>query len=184
VALVPSLNAEQIPEEYRYLLKRPINLFRALANTPEGFKHFHKFSAEWMRFDTSLDARIRELLILQVGYLTRSPYEWSHHIVLARQFGVTDEDIQGIIDYTDGKLTSLPDNEVAVLRAVTELTENRYISDDAWNDIKSLFVDQDLTEIVLIGATYSAVVRILGGLRIEVEPGEFADALAQFPLPD
>lgn len=180
--LVPYLRADEVPEDYRYLLDRPINLFRALINTPLGFKYFHEFS-EWMRWESTLDQRVRELLILQVGYLVRDPYEWSHHIVLSKQFGVTDDDIRGLIAYTNGEETSLSRPEIAVLRAVTELTENREISDDAWADLKPLFSDQHLTEIVVIGAFYSAVVRILGGLRIEVEAGDFADALARFPLP-
>jgi alkylhydroperoxidase family enzyme len=182
VALVPYLSAEQVPEGYRHLLERPINLFRALINTPEGFKYFHEFS-EWMRWDSTLDQRVRELLILQVGYLVRDPYEWSHHLVLSKQFGVTDDDIRGLIDFTNGLPTTLSDDEIAVLRAVTELTDSRRISDEAWAGIKALYSDQHLTEIVVIGAFYSAVVRILGGLRIEVEAGDFADALARFPLP-
>lgn len=182
VPLVPYLSREDVPEEYRHLLERPIHLFRALINTPEGFKYFHEFS-EWMRWDSTLDPRIRELLIMQVGYLVRDPYEWSHHVVLSSQFGVTDDDIRGLIDYTNGRPTRLPAEEIAVLRAVTELTENRRISDEAWADLQPLYSDQHLTEIVVIGAFYSAVVRILGGLRIDVEDGEYADALTRFPLP-
>ena len=33
-----------------------------------------------------------------VGWLARSPYEWSHHVKIGLDFGVTEPDIQGLID--------------------------------------------------------------------------------------
>ena len=50
-----------------------------------------------------LDARLRELAILQVGWIAQSPYEWSHHVKIGYEFGVTDEDIKGLIAETDGQ---------------------------------------------------------------------------------
>ena len=44
-----------------------------------------------------LVARLRELAILQVGWLARSAYEWSHHVKIGYDFGVTDADIARII---------------------------------------------------------------------------------------
>lgn len=37
MARVPYQNAADLPEEYRDLLARPINLFRALSNSPGCF---------------------------------------------------------------------------------------------------------------------------------------------------
>ena len=59
----------------------------------------------------------RELAILQVGWLARSPYEWSHHVKIGHDFGVSDADIQALIDDTAGAVTSLGAVERCVLRA-------------------------------------------------------------------
>ena len=59
--------------------------------------------AQFIRFGSKLDPRLRELAILQVGWLARSPYEWSHHVKLGHDFGVTDDDIRALIDDTAGK---------------------------------------------------------------------------------
>jgi len=44
---------------------------------------------------------------LQVGYLTRPAYEYSHHIKIGRNFGVSDADIRVIVEETNGRPTSL-----------------------------------------------------------------------------
>ncbi len=182
MALVPYLDADQVPEEYRHLLDRPINLFHALSNSPEALSQFHPFG-EWIRWDCTLDPRLRELLILQVGYLTQDAYEWSHHVVLSRQFGVTEEDIEGLIAFTAGEPTTLAELDRIVLQAATELTRDRRLADETVGLLKAHYDDGQLTDIVIVASFYNMVVRVLGGLRIEVEPGtEFSDALDRFPV--
>ena len=61
--------------------------------------------ARYIRHESRLDPRLRELAILQVGYLERSPYEYSHHVKIGREFGVTDDDIRAIADETEGRPT-------------------------------------------------------------------------------
>lgn len=182
MALVPYLEPDQVPEAYRHLLERPINLFRALSNSPEGLAHFHPLG-EWIRWDCQLDPRLRELLILQVGYLAQDPYEWSHHVVISRQFGVTDEDIEGLIAFTAGEPNGLSQLDRIVLQAATELTRDRRLADETVARLSEHYDAGQLTDIVVVAAFYNMVVRVLGGLRIEVEPGtEYAEALELFPV--
>ena len=54
-----------------------------------------------------LDPRLRELAILQVGYLAKSPYEYSHHVKIGREFGVSDDDIRAIGEETAGRASKL-----------------------------------------------------------------------------
>lgn len=48
-----------------------------------------------------------EIATLQVGYLTRPAYEYSHHIKIGRNFGASDGDIRVIVEETNGRPTSL-----------------------------------------------------------------------------
>ncbi|NQX95127.1 MAG: carboxymuconolactone decarboxylase family protein [Erythrobacter sp.] len=61
----------------------------------------------FIRFKSKLDPRLRELAILQVGWLERSEYEFTHHVRIGKEFGVTDEDIQGLMAETEGKPSKL-----------------------------------------------------------------------------
>src|SRR5260221_12758245 len=79
------------------VLARDITLHRALAHSPKGARAFLG-PGRFIRHESRLDPRLRELAILQVGYLARSPYEFSHHIKIGREFGASDADIRAMID--------------------------------------------------------------------------------------
>jgi alkylhydroperoxidase family enzyme len=182
MAIVPYLTAEDLSEEQRELLARPINLFRALANSPELLARFHALG-EWIRWDCELDPRERELLILAVGYLARSPYEFSHHISLSTQFGVVGADVSALIDQLEGRPSSLGAREVLLVQAASQLTLDRRLEDVTVAALKSEFGDARVVDIVAIASFYNMVVRVLGGLRVDNEP-EYEQLLDRFPLPN
>lgn len=180
MALVRYLDEVDLSPEDRPLLSRPINLFRALANSPEALRRFNGLG-EWIRYGCQLDPRLRELAILQVGYLTASPYEWSHHVRIGRDFGVTDEDLKAVVAATRGEPHDLGELEANVLRAARELTTDRGVTDGTWAALAAHLDDGRRVDLVLIISFYNAVVRVLGGLRVDVEP-EYQGYLEEFPL--
>ena len=105
MARLPYLDKSDLAPEHQDLLARNINLFRAMAHSPHGARAFSGLG-QYIRFKSRLDPRLRELAILQVGYLTRSVYEYTHHIKIGREFGVSDEDIRAIAAETAGRPTS------------------------------------------------------------------------------
>jgi len=58
---------------------------------------------------------------LQVGWLARSPYEWSHHVKLGYDFGVSDNDFLALIGRRAGKRPHRPLSRT-VLQAAREMT--------------------------------------------------------------
>ena len=78
----------------------------------------------YIRHKSKLDPRLRELAILQVGYLANSPYEYSHHVKIGREFGVSDDDIRAIGEETAGRPSKLDPLAKAVLRAAREMTQD------------------------------------------------------------
>ena len=102
MARVPYLQQSDLPPEHQDILARPIALNRAMANSPNAARAMTGL-AMYIRRDSKLDPRLRELAILQVGYLAKSPYEYSHHVKIGREFGVSDDDIRAIGDETAGR---------------------------------------------------------------------------------
>ena len=90
MARLPYLNLSDLAPENQDLLKRPINLYRGMTHSPGGARAFHTLG-EYIRWKSPLDARLRELAIIQVGYITRSVYEYTHHVKLGLDFGVTHD---------------------------------------------------------------------------------------------
>ena len=95
MARVPYLDKSDLAPENHDLLKRMITLHRALVHSPNAARAFGGLG-QFIRYKSRLDPRLRELAILQVGWLARAPYEWSHHLKIGREFGVTTEDIQRV----------------------------------------------------------------------------------------
>src|ERR1700760_1207380 len=127
MARVPYLEMSDLSAENQDLLRRRISLFQALVNSPDAARAFGGLG-HFIRFGSKLDPRLRELAILQVGWLARSPYEWSHHVKLGHDFGVTDADVQALIDDTAGKPTGLDALSKLVLRAAREMTDGGAIT--------------------------------------------------------
>jgi alkylhydroperoxidase family enzyme len=136
----------------------------------------------YIRHQSKLDPRLRELAILQVGYLTRCAYEYVHHIEIGRTFGVSDDDIRAIADETAGKPTKLDPLAKAVLRASREMTSDLGISDATFAVLRPSLDNERIVDLVLAIAFYNSTVRVLESLKVDLEP-ECRHYLEEFPLP-
>ena len=181
MARLPYLDKSDLAPEHQDLLARNINLFRLIVHSPGGARAFSGLG-QYIRFGSKLDPRLREMAILQVGYLTRSVYEYTHHIKIGRDFGVSDDDIRAIAAETAGKPTALDAPTKAVLRAAREMTEGLAASEETFAELRKALDAERLTDLVLIIAFYNAVVRFLGTMQIDNEP-QYQRLLAEFPLP-
>jgi alkylhydroperoxidase family enzyme len=182
MARVPYLEPSDLAPEDQDLLKRPIWLFKALVNSPKAARAFSGLGG-YIRYGSKLDPRLRELAILQVGWLARSPYEWSHHVKLGHDFGVSDEDVQALIDDTAGKATGLDALSKLVLRAAREMTADGAMAAGTFATLQSELGNELVVDLTLTIGFYNAVVRVLATLQIDVEP-EYQPYLERFPLPE
>ena len=181
MARVPYLDQADLAPQNRDLLARNINLYRALVHSPEAARNFMNVG-RYIRYHSRLDPRLREMAILQVGYVTRSPYEYSHHIKIGRDFGVTDDDIRAIEAETRGEKTDLPDLARTILRAARELTAQPNLSDATFGELKKGLDNEGLVDLLLTISFYCCVVRLLAALQIDVEE-DYMQYLREFPLP-
>ena len=181
MARVPYLQQSDLPPEHQDILARPIALNRAMANSPNAARAMTGL-AMYIRNKSELDPRLRELAILQVGYLAKSPYEYAHHVKIGREFGVTDDDIRAIGEETAGRPTKLDALSKTVLRAARQMTSELAMSDETFAELERALGRQNVIDLALAIAFYNAVVRLLGTLQIDVEP-EYEKYLKEHPLP-
>jgi alkylhydroperoxidase family enzyme len=181
MARVPYLEPADLAPEDQDLLKRPIWLAKALVNSPKAARAFFGLGG-YIRHGSKLDPRLRELAILQVGWLARSPYEWSHHVKLGHDFGVSDADVQALIDDTAGKPTELDALSRLVLKAAREMTSDGAMSSATFLALQSELGNELVVDLTLTIGFYNAVVRVLGSLQIDVEPA-YQPYLDRFPFP-
>ncbi len=181
MARVPYLNESDLDPKDHDLLERGSNLFRALVNNPKSARAFARHGAHTLGRST-LDPRLRELAILQVGYVTRVEYEYAHHVEIGRLNGVTDDDIRAIANETAGRETHLSALDSAVLRAARELTIDVSLQDETFAVLEEALDMESLVDLFLTISYYNGVVRTLAALQIDVEE-KYLPYLKEFPLP-
>ena len=135
MARLPYLEADQVAPEYRDMLKRNTNLHKLLVNSPDMARAFNGIG-RYIRFKSKLDPRLRELAILQVGWLEKSEYEFTHHVKIGKEFGVTDEDINGMMAETEGKPSALEPLAKAILKGAREMVRELAMSEATFAEIK------------------------------------------------
>jgi alkylhydroperoxidase family enzyme len=182
MARVPYLDPQDLAAEHRKVLAPgSADIYRALANSPGGLRTFNGLG-QFIRFESKLDPRLRELAILMVGYLARSPYEWSHHVEIGKRFGVSGADIRALIDEAEGRPSSLEPLAKTVLKAAGEMTTGLGVSDATFGELRKSLDNERTVDLVLTIAFYNAVVRVLASLQIDVEDS-YKRYLDEFPLP-
>src|SRR5260370_14214773 len=127
MARLPYLDRCDLVPEPQDLLARNLNLYRVLAHSPRAARSLNTL-ARFIRDGSRLDPRLRELAILQVAYLTRSAWGFSHHVRIGREVGVSDDDIRAIADETGGRPTQLEPAARARLRAAPAMTTRLSLS--------------------------------------------------------
>ncbi|MBI1398253.1 MAG: carboxymuconolactone decarboxylase family protein [Betaproteobacteria bacterium] len=181
MARLPYLDPADLAPENRDLLARNVNIYRAMTHSPDGTRSFLVL-ANYIRHHSRLDPRLREMAILQVGYATKSPYEYSHHIKIGHAFGVSDDDIRAIVAETEGRDTTLAPIEKAVLRAAREMVAGTELSDATFEALEAGLDKERIVDLLITISFYCGVVRFLGAVKIDVED-DYRQYLEAFPLP-
>jgi alkylhydroperoxidase family enzyme len=142
------------------------NLHRALANQPAALQAFMGMS-RYVRDDSRLDPRLRELAILATGYALDVAYEQHHHIRAARRVGVAEEKIAAFPWWWEASV--FDDVERAVLAYADQVARRRDVDDETFAALRCRFDDATIVELAVTVGWYHLCAAILLPLRIEIE---------------
>ena len=181
MARLPYLTRDDLAPEDQDVVARDIWLNRVMAHSPGAARAFTALGM-YIRHGSRLDGRLRQLAIMQVGWLGRSPYEWSHHVRIGKEFGCTDADIRAIAAESEGRETGLDPLARLVLRGAREMFHGPGMSAATFEALRPQLGDERLTDLIVTIAYYCGVVRLLATLEVEVEP-DYQPFLDEYPLP-
>lgn len=142
-------------------------MYRTLIRHPALAQQFFVFG-HYILSESTLPLRDRELIILRVGWRCYAEYEWSRHTIIAKRVGLTDQEIQHIIDGPTAPGWS--PFETTLLYAVDELHEKAVISDVTWKALVQHYTEQQLMDLVFTIGEYTLVSMALISFGVQLDP--------------
>jgi alkylhydroperoxidase family enzyme len=155
----------RIEERIHSLGGNSLHIYQILAHHPTLLAGWVEF-AYCIRKDCQTSRSLREIMILRSAQLVHSDYEWQQHYKMAKDAGVTDEQINHLENWRSSSLFS-PQEKLAI-----ELMESILVgkvSDELAARILQVFTKKEYIELVLTGSFYTMVPRVLDCLQVPLE---------------
>jgi 4-carboxymuconolactone decarboxylase len=170
---VPPLPPEERDERQAALIQQAgaeLGVFTTLVRNPDVFADFLPFGRR-MLLGSSLDPRERELLILRTAFRCRARYEWSHHEVIGRRAGLTDDDLSSLAEEIADDPDPADPARTLLLRAADELVAGHVLSEPTWAALAATYRVPQIIEICLLVGEYAMLAGALNSLGVRIEPG-------------
>ena len=167
---LPLLEMEEIPESHHHLFTDDYlgdrHIFRAWAHNPEVLEA----TLEYLNvlYD-QLIPRKKELVILQVARAREAEYEWHQHVDIARDKGVTTEEIREI---GGGDLSEFPSEEYVLLQ-YARAAENGTVTDQIHEALRRHYDPGQVVAVGLLVGFYDGLCNYVIAGDLPFEGGEF-----------
>jgi 4-carboxymuconolactone decarboxylase len=176
--IAPLQDSEFTPEQIERLAKSRtkdgglLNIFRTLVRSPDAFRAFSWWGG-YVLSRNSLSPRDREIVILRVGFLCKSGYEWTQHHRIGLASGLNAEEIERI------KLGAGADGwtmaERALIAATDDLNRDHFVSNASWAELAKHFSERQCMDMVFTAGQYTQVSMILNSFGVQLDPGQTLD---------
>jgi 4-carboxymuconolactone decarboxylase len=163
---------QRLAELFARGMRRPdgevLNIFATLAHHPDLLRRWLVFAAHVLSKNT-LPPRERELLILRTGWNCKSRYEWGQHVLIARECGLSDAEIELVKEGPVAAGWAAADRTLLV--AADELHATSSMSDSTWEALSGTYTAEQLLDIVATVGNYHVVAMFLNTTRVALDPG-------------
>ncbi|MFZ1995160.1 MAG: carboxymuconolactone decarboxylase family protein [Solirubrobacteraceae bacterium] len=143
------------------------NIFTTLGRHRRLFRRWLWFAGALMpggrlpRADT-------ELMILRTAHNCASDYEWRAHESLARNAGLTADQVRQVRAGPDAP--GLSGRQRLLVRATDELHADRVLTDETWTELCGQLSDAELIELCMLVGHYEMLAMTLNSLGVQPDP--------------
>jgi 4-carboxymuconolactone decarboxylase len=172
MALLPYADESKVLEKTREILNRgrvKMNVARMIANSDAAFYPFSMLGNSLLT-RSKLDARLRELAILRTAKVSKSVYEWTQHVPIAKAAGVTDEQVNAIENWEGAACFGEIDR--LVLKFTDEVARNVKGGRITIEALQKHMGTTEIVELVMSIGFWGMVARLLETTEVDLE--EFA----------
>ena len=169
MALLPYADESKVPEKTREILNRgrvKMNVARMIANSDAAFYPFSMLGNSLLT-RSKLDARLRELAILRTAKVSKSVYEWTQHVPIAKAAGVTDEQVAAIEKWEGAPCFSEIDR--LVLKFTDEVARNVKGGRATIEALQQHMGTTEIVELVMSIGFWGMVARLLETTEVDLE---------------
>ncbi len=169
MARIPYPRLEDLPEKVRGAAEKlpPLNIMKMFLNAPTNAIPLLVFGQSILT-KQELDDHLRELAILRVAHLTGANYEWTQHVPLAKETGVTDAQVEAIPQGADADAFNAVEKNV--LRFTDEVTQDVKASAETFAALEKDLGPRQMVELALAIGFYGMVARVMESFEVELEP--------------
>jgi alkylhydroperoxidase family enzyme len=149
-----------------------INVYRLLLHSPPLAETWfaHNNAVRW---STELDGRLREMVIVRIGYVTGVQYVVKQHVPkLALAEGLTLEECQALKDWEASVLFGGRDR--ATLAFADAMTRDIRVPENVFGALPGYFNSRQIVELAVLIGTYAMHTRVMQALEIDPEPARGA----------
>ena len=145
-----------------------INVYKLLLHTP-GIAEIWLDLINAVRWKVELDGRLREIVIIRVGYLNRCSYVVNQHVpLLSAPEGLTQAECDALADW---RATSFFDaRERAALAFTDASTRDVNVPDAVFEELRNHFNERQIVELTVLVGTYNMHTRMCQALKIDPQP--------------
>lgn len=144
-----------------------LNIFKVMAHNPKLLRDWVRMATPLLTGGLLLSPRLRELVILRVGQLSGSEYEFGQHIRIAKAAGVPYEDMAALKDYDESDRFS--DLERAVIAYTDACARLDADAADRARGLKRWLSDRELLELSFCVGHWAMLARVLVPLEVELD---------------
>jgi len=170
VGMLPVEDAKRAAEEAG--LPAPmaeLNVFRVLLRRPRLAKAVNDLLLSLL-FGARLDDRLRELVIMRIGWATGADYEWTQHWRVAREtFGCSDDELLALRDWE--RSSRFGPAERAVLRATDETLATGCIGPATWEACRAHLDEDACLELTAAIGTWRLISQLARSVEFPLEDG-------------
>ena len=152
--------------------------FLPLLRSPELLERVAKLG-EYLRFESVLDARIRELATCAVARHVTNQFEWLMHAPLAIKAGVSEQTLESL--RVGARPHGPPADEETTLDFIRELLTSNGVSEATYALAVSRFGEQGTVELCTLVGYFTMVCWVMNVARTPAQPGAQGQALNAFP---
>ncbi len=145
-----------------------INVYRLLLNNPAiaetWFQHLNA-----VRWKTGLSGRLREILIIRIGWMLKIAYIMRQHIPkLALADGLDLADCAALQE--EGLSERFSEAERAAMAYCQAMTRDVHVPDDIFAELARFYSPAEILDISVLVGAYNMHARVLAALDLDLEP--------------